>query len=317
MKTSGYKFGNKNHWRKWLWNRICERVSETTVEKSDAVVVYLAGEEDLDRDVALRKGFRFNNLIAVDKSRKVIECLKKKKVPCLYGEISDVVEAFNNSKEKIDVLICDYCHGVNGNVSKFVDKLTSSNFDNSFGDSPIIAMNFMRGRDSGEIIDFRNNRRESFASVFDEEKKEWRDPNAKDMVHRGEVFMDYMIEEHVMPKMDKKMIKKFGGEWNYKDFMIYVLDMFGHGDLFPEEWERQKLHRDIDSYEFHMNYTYNHFSPRFHSYRSGNIYMDSVIFTYDTSTMGEDLVESAPNKKLSRSLAATLAVRTMRESGQL
>jgi hypothetical protein len=68
-----YKFGTKANWRRWQWNRIVERLA---VPVRDAVVVYLAGPEDLDRPVALSKGFRPDNLIAVDRDGDVVKQLR-------------------------------------------------------------------------------------------------------------------------------------------------------------------------------------------------------------------------------------------------
>ena len=39
-----YKFGNKNNWRRWQWNKIMERLNKPP---KDAVVVYLIGPCDI------------------------------------------------------------------------------------------------------------------------------------------------------------------------------------------------------------------------------------------------------------------------------
>lgn len=58
-----YNFDEKNKWRIWNWNRIRERL---TCKPRDALVLYLAGPQDLDRAVAMRKGFDPLNMIAVE-----------------------------------------------------------------------------------------------------------------------------------------------------------------------------------------------------------------------------------------------------------
>ena len=58
----------KEIWRRWVWNRVAERInlSITGFKRSEAFGLYLVGPDDLDRPVAMEKGFLSLNLIAVE-----------------------------------------------------------------------------------------------------------------------------------------------------------------------------------------------------------------------------------------------------------
>ena len=73
MNQINYKNGRKNNWRRTVFNQVSARVSAR-----DAIVVYLPGPQDLDRQVLCEKGFSPNNLIAVDKDRNVVASLRSK-----------------------------------------------------------------------------------------------------------------------------------------------------------------------------------------------------------------------------------------------
>jgi hypothetical protein len=103
-----YKFGNKNNWRRRQWNLIRDRIS---VSPKDAVVLYLAGPEDLDREVAISKGFRDSNLIAVERNKRTAAGLRKKGILTLNCDIIDAIYSYNRDK-KIDVLVADLTCGL-------------------------------------------------------------------------------------------------------------------------------------------------------------------------------------------------------------
>lgn len=166
-----YKFGNKNNWRRWVWNRIDERL---TVPKKDAVILYLAGKDNIDRDVALFHGFKSDNLIAIEKDMDAIRELRKKGALCING---DIIETASNWPLRIPVhvLLLDFCHGLTNKVLGDIPLL--SILHPSFMET-IIVINMLRGRDSQSNV----------------VRKWWIDHWCKagyeysDILHRGRLF---------------------------------------------------------------------------------------------------------------------------------
>lgn len=134
-----YDFGQKRHWRKWVWNRISERVQ---IPKRDALVLYLAGANDFDRPVALSKGFVGNNLIAVEKNPVVLEGLRGKGVLAVDANFADVVDSQHN-RRKLDVIFGDFCCGLDAHLSHRIAFWTGG----SNTHDAVFAFNLLRGRD--------------------------------------------------------------------------------------------------------------------------------------------------------------------------
>lgn len=135
-----YKFGNKNNWRRWVWNRIIERL---TVPTKDAVVLYLAGEDNIDREIALSHGFKPDNLIAIEKDKTIVNHLRRNGQLCVQGDIIDILRAWPHNK-LISVIIADFCCGLEKRIMEY--------FTTAFLQSPhtrtsIFAINLLRGRD--------------------------------------------------------------------------------------------------------------------------------------------------------------------------
>jgi hypothetical protein len=134
-----YKYGNKNNWRRWYWNKIRERVNNPR----DAIVLYLAGEADLDRDVALAKGFKNKNLIAVENRRSVLAALRAKCVLTIDSDLCDVITDWPLDKP-VQVVVGDFCGGLTLSRLK---KLKHCWLRPQFHDA-VFCFNFLRGRDS-------------------------------------------------------------------------------------------------------------------------------------------------------------------------
>jgi hypothetical protein len=134
-----YKFGTKNNWRKWLWNRITERLH---VPARHALVLYMGATEDLDRVEALRRGFTNTNLIHVDRDAKVTAAIRRAGGLGVTGDFFDVVRCWPQ-RHSIDVVLGDFCNG-----------LTMSNLMGVVGlplwrqcRESVFAFNLLRGRD--------------------------------------------------------------------------------------------------------------------------------------------------------------------------
>lgn len=71
-----YDLQKKDHWRREVWNELAKRIKAIKPLR-DATVVYLPGPHDVDRVLALKRGFRNHNLIAVDFSESNIAAVRK------------------------------------------------------------------------------------------------------------------------------------------------------------------------------------------------------------------------------------------------
>lgn len=121
--------------------------------KKDLTIMYLPGEQDIDRDIAKRKGFNVKNMIAVDRDTKVVSKFKNDKKLIIEGDIGDIIYNYKNSK-KIDIIIADLYHGATFNLLKLIYQIITSN---ALNNESIIAFNLLRGRDNYIKSDFIKN----------------------------------------------------------------------------------------------------------------------------------------------------------------
>lgn len=133
-----YGFGAKRHWRRWIWNRISERIPN----KRDAICVYLPSSEDNDRPIAIAKGFRDWNLIGVERESDALRSARAKGSLVIQSDFFDAVEVLANKRD-VSVVFGDFCSGLNG---QFTADLAHW-FCNPRLRNAIFAFNFMRGRD--------------------------------------------------------------------------------------------------------------------------------------------------------------------------
>jgi len=137
---TNYKFGNKNHWRRTAWNRIAERLPRAP---KDCIVIYLPGPLDLDRQEALRRGFRPDNLIGVDRAASVVHSLREGRALALQADFLDAVDAWSPQR-RLDVVFGDFTSGLELKTGFAV--ATWLGYPH-LGDS-VFAFNFLRGRDA-------------------------------------------------------------------------------------------------------------------------------------------------------------------------
>lgn len=128
---------SKNHWRRWLWNRIVERLA---VPPSQAVVVYLAGRDDLDRPIARDNGFRDENLIPVECDPEAAKVLRAKGRLVIERDLFDACESW---KGPVHVLLADMCCNYTKRITAMAMKLS---YLESFSNA-VIAANIMKGRE--------------------------------------------------------------------------------------------------------------------------------------------------------------------------
>lgn len=137
--TYDYDYSRKRHWRRWNWNRICERLA---VRPRDAVVLYLAGSSDLDRPIALERGFKESNLIAVDRESAVVRELRNSGVITIKGDILDCLVNWP-TRHPLHVVLADFCCAP---TCSLVEKICLCESVPSVHRA-VFSINFMRGRD--------------------------------------------------------------------------------------------------------------------------------------------------------------------------
>jgi hypothetical protein len=139
LDAVNYKNGQKNNWRARAWNEIRSRTQNTR----DAVVLYLPGSMDLDRKVAISKGFHGPNLIAVERDSEVATVLRGRGVTTIPLSLEQAVTNWPD-KVHVDVLIADFQCGLTDAVKAVLSCwLARSAFRGS------ILVNMQRGREQG------------------------------------------------------------------------------------------------------------------------------------------------------------------------
>lgn len=139
-----YEFGAKNHWRRTIWNEIAKRVDN----RRKAIAIYLPGKEDLDRSIAISKGFKPMNLIGIDRDASVVEKLRSEKKLIICGPAACVLDAWD-SPTKPSAIFMDFQCGLTEEAF-----LTMACISTIGQPSPIIcAANFLRGRDHDPLFD--------------------------------------------------------------------------------------------------------------------------------------------------------------------
>lgn len=151
--SQDYKFGTKNHWRRTMWNAVVQKMAEN---RRGCPVLYLAGPDDLDREVAISKGIANQNLIAIDRSDVNVSSVRKSKCPAINADVFQVLANWPESRF-VSAVVLDLCCGLDrDDLGDTMNAFCRVPFQNS-----VIAVNLMRGRDGAS-----NNMR-AFASKHD------------------------------------------------------------------------------------------------------------------------------------------------------
>lgn len=277
-----YKFGNKNNWRRTTWNRIAERL---TCSAHEALVLYLAGEKNLDCNVAALKGFDRRNLIAVERDEEVIRQLRNTGALAVRADFIDVVRQWPG-RLPVAVVLGDFCCGLE--LRLWTSLSIACLFPQVHG--AVFAFNFLRGRDPSG-----NTMRAFVSDAFELSQGE---------KHRGGLFFVAVMSHLVVSLLLAKH-----PEWCGEDRVLRV-----PAAEEAEAMEYQK--RMVGLLEAVMK-------PTFDSYRSksGQIF-DSVVFrsplrvgAFDASLQNELrglLRAQGAAAATRRKISAVLAHRTMR-----
>lgn len=274
-ESKDYKFGTKNNWRRRVWNELRDRIFG---DRRDSLVLYLSGEQDLDRPVALSKGFPENGMIAVDRSQMVVDRLRGQGKLAICGDLLSVLESWPPHRP-VDAVIGDFCSGLEKQTWKRLRVL----WQNPAFTKAVCVLNFQRGREhSGN---------------------EWREGSTFIPIdgvhpgHRGALFLMLVIggfavrASPALADLGRKPVES----WTVRDIEVAETTHAVVSNAFCK-----KTH------------------PLFLSYRSGRaLHFDSVIFSgylKDFTPRPEHIAQFKQHGDvdLRRQIAAVLAHRTRR-----
>lgn len=153
-----------------IWQAAKERL---TCPVQEAVAVYLGGEADYDRDVALSLGFRPYKLFLVEHERRIFDQLRLKGKQAVFGELAAVVQNWplttDDTSHQVNFLYADFQCGLVESATVMQQHLVSRD---EFKDC-VLAVNMLRGREVGgdaqRLVRHGKHRAKAYAHmVFDE-----------------------------------------------------------------------------------------------------------------------------------------------------
>lgn len=274
-----YNFEDKNRWRIMMWARAAGRVKRMC-DTSDCLVLYLAGEQDLDRKIAVRKGFRPANLIAVDATKPVVRALRRTGVNAICGELVSVLASWTHS-DVPRLIYGDFCSGLEPTPYRLGHALFElDDKDMKVGEIPrgygfVVMFNFQRGRDA-----WSNDIRDEI----------------------GVAIRDNWAAQYMAARLGLDRYPAHRGrQFIFSQWFALATRKWREGEMNNEQAQRMG-----DAMLYGMN-------PEFMTYKSG-VMMDSVLFYY-SAVVGiypGGAVWECYSEKLNRQIAACMAYRTRR-----
>lgn len=154
-----YQNTTKETWRGWQWNRIAELLGAGTIpgwpqrdrgtgycrsvcQRSTAV--YLVGPDDLDRGSAIKRGFRDENLVAIDLDKKRVKSVRKDGNLAIADSLQRILIEWPRGWD-VDVVVADFCYGMVADACRLPQVLYQSK---GIQPESVIAINLQRGRDA-------------------------------------------------------------------------------------------------------------------------------------------------------------------------
>lgn len=291
MRNAGasrdYDFREKNRWRVRLWDEVLRRVGK---RRTSELFLYLAGPEDLDREVAIRKGVPSENLIAIDRNHSTVRSIRAAGNAAICGDVIDVLTTWPKASQ-VCAIVLDFCQG----FQKLDDLKHMANLAvvHPALKRAVLAINLQRGRDA------ESNEQRAFISTFMEKHMPEFDPK-----HRGMIFGLWYVLLHISKCQLLSEYMSTGSSVTYS-----------HPAL------SQDLVLTPDKMHLVWQSLLQQFNLKTWTYRSGGLCLDSVVMTsagevFDVDPLCEDTVQGEVTKRRVRAIAlstaATLAVRTRR-----
>lgn len=136
--SKDYDFPTKNHWRRWLWNRIAERCRN----RRDALVVGMFGVDGLDFQAARARGFRPEGFISIERDRMAARAARENGITTIHGNARAIIRT---APRPIDVIVLDFCGGLSEDT---VETFHNAHTVALCSVPSILAVNALRGRDA-------------------------------------------------------------------------------------------------------------------------------------------------------------------------
>lgn len=160
-----YSFGQKNNWRRRVWNRVAAAAgTEPRVVSpsgstryfggqfprvADMRVLFMPGPSCEDIPVAVSKGFRKTNLVAVDLDEVACRRARKAGVLAVRGELGAVLLALGPD-DAFDVVVADLCT----NWSQLLYSIIQCVIFSRARRAPLyLVVNILRGRETRKHAD--------------------------------------------------------------------------------------------------------------------------------------------------------------------
>lgn len=166
------------------------------VNPQDAVVLYLAGKDDLDRREALRRGFKTWNLIAVDSDRDVVEKIRSQGGLAIHGDIFEILMSWK-PEPKIDAVVIDLCCGCSDFIQHWFRRNWREGLVGEYG-KIVVSINMLRGRETKYSREF------STMNMFDSKVFGF---NMRDK-HRGKNLLASILS--ILSMWLENQIQKYG-----------------------------------------------------------------------------------------------------------
>lgn len=142
----GYLFDEKQKYREQVWENFAKNLNVST-----AVVVFLPSKEGAEIPLALSKGFKEENLIAIDDNPALIASSKwRKEYPKIRFYGNDLIRAserITKDKIKIDAVNLDLC----GTISNKTFNQVNGFIKNIQYDNLLMSITLMQGREEHAV----------------------------------------------------------------------------------------------------------------------------------------------------------------------
>ena len=106
-----YRNPQKNQWRARVWGAI----RAATPNPSSGLVLYLPGSTDLDARIAVRRGFRLENMVAIDRDKSIISQLRADRRIAINADLFETLLAWPDHV-KVGAVIADLQCGLTDDV---------------------------------------------------------------------------------------------------------------------------------------------------------------------------------------------------------
>jgi hypothetical protein len=301
--TKNYRFGQKNNWRRTVWNEVLRR---TDGREKVEPILYLSGPEDIDRDIARSKGVPDGNLIAIDRDPDNVTSVRSMQHPAVHGDIQEVLASWPVSRPVCAVLM-DFCGGLTMDAVDVYDLLERRPLRNA-----VMMINMQRGRDAwsnslrSQIGGKSHDMFDMLTAISTWSYGPEGPPGPVDMgdKHRGLNWLVFHSMDAWQNSAKAGLIDKIRATPGYQDGFEDAIGMAWSGQYFKAA------------------------DPQFYSYKSGVLTFDSVVCLNPFATlfnsietdvasaaMDETVEKNHKHRRstaMARKIAAMLAVRTRR-----